>query len=321
MENDNRNSAIITLRNGLGDKLLDIIGFYVICKCLNYKSYVRFNKLVEEFDWGFGSNTTYDLKLFEFNDIIISDFEECHYYIRSVNPSSTLCPYKVYMFVSQFLPEITFGDISERFVLYARDIFKPSEIIDSRIPEGIENAYGIHLRKTDKVIAEGGDLRHVSSIDEFNIIISNLLDDVNNIILRERDPVFFITSEDDKWKMEMTSVIQKMGASIRILTPIYMEDRNSNSVLDMFCLSKCKLILQGVKYSSFSMIASILGARKLINYSHLLESRDICLLPSWNSVVEINGKTNVDLSLHERVTEGVTVLSTNIIPPSSCGKP
>ena len=111
-----------------------------------------------------------------------------------------------------------------------------------------------------------------------------------------------------------------MGERVRILTPTYMEDRNSNSVLDMFCLSKCKLILQGVKYSSFSMIASILGARKLVNYSHLLESRDICLLPSWNSVVEINGKMNNDLSLHKRVTEGVTELSTNIIPPSSSDK-
>ena len=302
-----KKQATIVLRNGIGDKLLDTLGFYVICKYLNYVPYIQFNRLVEKFDWGFGSTTEYDLGLFEFKDIIITNGVTCPYFVRSVNPSSTLCPYKVYIFLLKFLPELTFGEVSETFAREAKRIFKPSEIITSLIPEGIENAYGIHLRKTDKVIGINGDLRHVASPDEFEIIIQRLLEDVNEIVATEDDPVFFITSEDDDWLAEM-----KRRMNVKFITPEHIDDRNTRSVLHMFCLSRCKIILQGVKYSSFSMIASILGSQKLRNYSHHLESRDICLLPSWNSVVEINGEKCYDLTVHERVTAGVTELYTNI---------
>jgi len=301
-----KKQATIVLRNGIGDKLLDTLGFYVICKYLNYQPHVEFNRLVEKFDWGFGSTTEYDLGLFEFTDIIITNGVTCPYFVRSVNPSSTLCPYKVYIFLRKFIPEITFSEVSESFVREAKRIFKPSEIITSLIPEGIENAYGIHLRKTDKVIAVNGDLRHVASPEEFEIIIQRLLEDVNKIIATEPNPVFFITSEDDDWLAEMK---RRLGPNVKFIAPEYIGDRNTRSVLHMFCLSKCKMILQGVKYSSFSMIASILGAKKLRNYS---PDFDICLLPSWNSVVEINGGKCYDLEVHDRVTRGVTELYTNI---------
>ena len=302
-------TAFITLRNGIGDKLLDTLGFYVICKYLNYVPYIQFNRIVENFDWGFGSTTEYDLCLFEFTDIIISDVVSCPYFVRSVNPSSTLCPYKVYIFLLKFIPELTLGEVSETFACEAKRIFKPSEIITSLIPEGIENAYGIHLRKTDKVIGINGDLRHVASPDEFEIIIQWLLEDIKTIVATEHDPVFFMTSEDDDWLAEMK---RRIGPNVKLIIPKHIDDRNTRSVLHMFCLSRCKMILQGVKYSSYSMIASILGAQKLRNYSQHLESRDVCLLPSWNSVVEINGEKCYDLTVHERVTAGVTELYTNI---------
>ncbi|MFY7728938.1 MAG: hypothetical protein ACOVRN_05430 [Flavobacterium sp.] len=302
-----KKQATIVLRNGIGDKLLDTLGFYVICKYLNYQPHVEFNRLVEKFEWGFGSTTEYDLKLFNFSDIIITNGVTCPYFVRSVNPSSTLCPYKVYMFLLKFIPGITFNEVSDCFVSDAKRIFKPSEVITSLIPDGIENAYGIHLRKTDKVIAVNGDLRHVATYAEFEIIIQRLLDDVNYISANEPDSVFFITSEDDDWLAEM-----KQRMNVRLISTPHIDDRNARSVLHMFCLSKCKMILQGVKYSSFSMIASILGAGKLRNYSNHLDSRDICLLPSWNSVVEINGKKCYDLEVHDRVTMGVTELYTNI---------
>ena len=301
-----KKQATIVLRNGIGDKLLDTLGFYVICKYLNYQPHVEFNRLVEKFDWGFGSTTEYDLGLFEFSDIIITNGVTCPYFVRSVNPSSTLCPYKVYIFLRKFIPELTFSEVSETFAREAKRIFKPSETIRSLIPTEMENAYGIHLRKTDKVIAVDGDLRHVASPEEFDIIIQRLLEDVNTIVATEHDPVFFMTSEDDDWLTEMK---RRLGPNIKLITPEHIDDRNTRSVLHMFCLSKCKMILQGTKYSSFSMIASILGAQKLRNYSPHL---DICLLPSWNSVVKINGEKCYDLAVHERVTAGVTELYTNI---------
>ena len=100
------NIVNITLANGLGDKLLDLVGFFVLCKHLNYKPKITFDNN-GNFAWG---NNNYDTRLFNFNDIIISD-DTCNFYLHSPNPSSSLCPYKVYEFISKFYPEITFEKI------------------------------------------------------------------------------------------------------------------------------------------------------------------------------------------------------------------
>jgi hypothetical protein len=137
MENNN---VSIRLKNGLGDKLLDLIGFFVLSKYLNYKPNVIFENN-QNFAWG---NNNYDIRLFDFNEITISD-NKCKFYVNSSDPSSSLCPYKVYTFIKQFLDEITFEHISNDFVEYSKKIIQPSEIILSKIPNNIEKAYGIHL--------------------------------------------------------------------------------------------------------------------------------------------------------------------------------
>ena len=297
----------IRLVNGLGDKLLDLIGFFVICKYLNYTPNVIFCNS-SNFAWG---NNHYDNRLFNFHDIIISEVD-CAFYVNSCNPSSSLCPYKVYEFIKRFI-DITFERISQDFLECSR-IIQPSEIIVSKIPLHIEKAYGIHLRKSDK-LNNIGDIRHENTVTEFKIIIHHLLKDVEKIILTEEEPTFLIVSEDNDWKRDVTNVILKMSNKpIHILTPEYCQNEysNYNSVLDMFCLSKCKEILQGVKYSTFSIVASLLGNHKIRNYSTYTNSHEICLIHSWSSVVEINQHKNVDVNLHKKVTKEVKTIETNI---------
>jgi len=307
------NIVNINLLNGLGDKLLDLIGFFILCKYLNYKPNITFNN-DGNFAWG---NNNYDMRLFNFNDIIISN-NKYDFYVNSPNPSSSLCPYKVYEFIKHFLPEITFEQISNDFVIYSKKIISPSEIILSNIPNGIENAYGIHLRKTDKV-NNYGDIRHENLTDEFEIITNKLLEDVKNIIINETDVKFVIVSEDTNWKLEITNIINNIShytnKHITILDIVYDNKNNYsnyNSVLDMFCLSKCKTILQGVKYSTFSILASILGNNKIRNYSNHLNSYNCCLIHSWNSVVEINDNKNFNIDLHKQITNNVININTNI---------
>jgi len=307
------NIVNINLLNGLGDKLLDLIGFFILCKYLNYKPNITFNN-DGNFAWG---NNNYDMRLFNFNDIIISN-NKYDFYVNSPNPSSSLCPYKVYEFIKHFLPEITFEQISNDFVIYSKKIISPSEIILSNIPNGIENAYGIHLRKTDKV-TNYGDIRHENLTDEFEIITNKLLEDVKNIIINETDVKFVIVSEDTNWKLEITNIINNIShytnKHITILDIVYDNKNNYsnyNSVLDMFCLSKCKTILQGVKYSTFSILASILGNNKIRNYSNHLNSYNCCLIHSWNSVVEINDNKNFNIDLHKQITNNVININTNI---------
>jgi hypothetical protein len=310
MENNN---VSIRLKNGLGDKLLDLIGFFVLSKYLNYKPNVIFENN-QNFAWG---NNNYDIRLFNFNEITISD-NKCKFYVNSSDPSSSLCPYKVYTFIKQFLDEITFEHISNDFVEYSKKIIQPSEIILSKIPNNIEKAYGIHLRKSDK-INNNGDIRHENSINEFEIIINNLLDDVKNIIIYEEEPTFLIVSEDNSWKLEIINIINKISndnnKQIKILDIDYDYKNNYcnyNSVLDMFCLSKCKEILQGVKYSTFSILASLLGNNKIRNYSKYINTDDVCLIHSWSSVIEINNNKLFDIELHKKITNNTKNIQTNI---------
>lgn len=312
------NHASILLNNGLGDKLLDLVGFFVLCKYMNYTPTARFNNN-DCFKWG---NTHYDLRLFDFKEIIISD-NNCEFYVTSFNPSSSLCPYKVYEFMKSFLPESTFEQISNDFINYSKQIIRPSDIILSKIPKNIENAYGIHLRKSDKV-HPNGDMRHENSIQEFDIITNKLLEDVKNIILseQEEEPSFLLVSEDLTWKKEIYHRIQNIADTnhkrIHLLEinpdpELEKEYYNYSSVLDMFCLSKCKEILQGVKYSTFSILASLLGNNKIRNYSNYTNTYDICLIHSWASVIEINkNHRNLDIERHKQITNRVTNISTNI---------
>ena len=315
------NNVNILLNNGLGDQFLDLIGFYVICKYLNYNPIISFNNNCN-FDWG---NNNYDMQLFSLKDISIAKTNEknCNYYVNSPNPSSSLCPYKVFVFLKKFRPNISFEQISIDFVLYGKDIINPSTIITSKIPNGIENAYGIHLRKSDKVKNNKNtnrlDIRHENLINEFVIITNKLLDDVASIIKNELEPSFVIVSEDNNWKNEIKDIINNIAVEnkkqIKILSIDYANENNYNnykSVLDMFCLSKCKEILQGVKYSTFSILASILGNGKLRNYAHYTNTYNICLIHSWSSVIEINNIKNMDIEIHKRVANTTSNLTTNI---------
>ena len=311
MENNN---VSITLCNGLGDKSLDLIGFVVLCKNLNYNPIVSFYNN-SQFAWG---NNNYDIRLFNFNEITISD-NRCEYNLISTAPSASLSPYKVYEFIKNFSNEVTFEKISNDFVEYSKKIIQPSEIILSKIPNDINKAYGIHLRKTDKV-NNSGDIRHENRMDEFIIIINRLLNDVRNIIISEEDPTFLIVSEDDDWKYEITNIIKNISNTnnkqIKIIELNYHTNtkyHNFNSVLDMFCLSKCKEILQGVKYSTFSILASLLGNNKMRNYSNYIDSNDVCLIHNWASVIEINNNKNLDIEHHKKITDGIPNLQTNII--------
>lgn len=308
------NNASINLVNGLGDKLLDLVGFFIFCKYLNYKPNINFDNS-GHFAWGV---TNYDLSLFIFNDITISN-DTCNYYVNPIHPSTCLSPYKVYKYIKVFYPELSFEQILNDYVVYSKKIINPSEIILSKIPDCIEDAYGIHLRKSDRINYEGNHLSHLNSMDEFNIITNKLLEDVENIMNTEDDAKFLIVSEDNNWKIEITNRImdisKKNNKNITIVDIDYTNENNYsnyNSVLDIFSLSKCKEILQGVKYSSFSILASLLGNGKLRNYSNYTDTYNICLIHLWSSVIEINNKKNIDLEFHKNISNYVIDIHTNI---------
>ena len=156
-------------------------------------------------------------------------------------------------------------------------------------------------------------------MNEFDVITNKILDDLSAIIKSEEAPSFLIVSEDEGWKAEFTEKVRTIAGDrpIRFITPDYTNNsdyQNFVSILDLFCLSQCKMIFQGVKYSTFSILASLLGAGKLNNYSHCLPHDKECLIHCWKSAIEINGSKNMDINDHRQRARnfGIGVIDTNI---------
>ena len=315
---------------GIGDRLTDITVLYIICKYLNYKVHIYFNQTICN-DVAWSNNSYFDLRLFDFpenNNIIVkNNYEDkpnyYNNYIKLPYSASTGCPYNVYKFLKQFIPNLTFEEIISVWGNYAKEIIKPSKIILDKIPNNIENAYGIHLRKTDKLSSESfnnyTDYRYVSMTDEFSIIVNNLIKDIYDIILKEDEPSFLIVSEDNDWKEYITNIFkeyaQKNNKTINIININYDNPDNINNysaVLDLFCLSKCKKIFQGVKTSNYSNIAAIIGNNKLMNYSHLLKLSNILYTNIYRPVININGKLEYDIDLIQTILLNIPFIDSNI---------
>jgi hypothetical protein len=74
-------------------------------------------------------------------------------------------------------------------------------------------------------------------------------------------------------------------------------------MLDFFSLSKCKVIIQGVKYSAFSIVASLVGNETITNLSGSLENDHLCIIKLWNSVLKINNVKRLDEEFHANLLE------------------
>ena len=182
---------ILFVNNGLGDKLLDIIGFTTLCNIENLNYSISFNDISKKYL--FGMENIYNIELIYFNnikiynnyinDIYIDDNKDkillldnkfnsidIDKKIYDNNPIDYNIPdiikNKLYPIV-YYTPVITFNPINiyEKFnkkysLKYIIDIFikiseniKPSKKIELYIPHNINNCYGIHLRRSDKILS------------------------------------------------------------------------------------------------------------------------------------------------------------------------
>ena len=313
---DNKNLLSIIGYSGLGDRLCDIIGSYIIAKYLGYKLNIIFNPVIG-LKHAWGNTHIYDIRLFDFNDENIKIFNNqndinlnYNYYIRINHHAISSSVYSIYKFIKNF-KDITIGEIIDNYYNYVNEIIKPSKLIQDNIPENLNNCYGIHLRKSDTI--KPNDNNHGATLEQYNIMINLLFNDICNIILNENEPSFLLVSEDYEWKNyyknELVKFANNNNKKINIINLNYDYSNiydNYNDVLDLFCLSKCKKIFQCCKHSTFSVCAAIIGNVEIINYSHIFESYKTYLIHLYNPLIKINNNkiSNIDninyiLSIHE----------------------
>lgn len=282
--------------HGLGDRLLDFIGIYIITKYFGFHLHAEFER---ECGWGY-----YDKRLFKFDDIpMLTIVNKIQPGVNEYVPGGVYYPINVYDHLKQFIPTLTFRDVSKMYSHVAKQLIQPSDIILNKLPQGLENAYGIHLRYTDRVLDHLNErtVRFMTSPQELSMIINSLFEHVKRITETESNPSFVIVGENETWCDNIKGKLKKTFPSINIIEVDYSggeEYRNFSSVLDMFCLSRCKQILQGIKYSSYSVVASLIGTQKLSNYANKFPYYCICDTNLWSSIIQINDKQNHDECYH-----------------------
>ena len=282
---------------GLGDRLLDIFGFMVLCKYKKCKPIIIFNANEYICEWG---NNTYNELLFIFEDIELTN-QYAKIDILENHSSVILSPTKLFLYLSKSLKiKMDYLLFLKEYDIVSKQI-KPSKIIENNIPQNLNNVYGIHLRKSDKVLINA-ELEHESTPEQFNIIMNQLITDIIEIILTELCPSFLLVSEDNEWKSEfhnrLLEISNKNNKPINIIQINYEPSNHLQgyaSVLDMFCLSRCKRIYQGVKYSTFSLLSALIGNVPVINYAYLLDDYEKCYLHSWSPVININNVITTDI--------------------------
>lgn len=302
------NTLLLKVVNGLGDKIINVLGAAVYCYYKNLDLKISFNEIWSFYD--FGSHNLYDISLFNFNNMhIYNDLQDINYFdlektFRFHNPDIlvSITPYAIYQKLKNEGVNVTFLEVSNMFIKFAKDI-QPGDYISNYIPVGIEKSYGIHLRKTDKVKGFP-DKRHETRNDEHVILINKVKIFIEDIIEKEDNPHFFIASEDIEQKNQIVDLINNKARSqnklVKILNieeniPENISSKNNfNTILDWFCLSKCKAIVQGVRYSAFSVTASLIGNEKIINFSKYLDSDIINIIYLWNPVLYINDNKNIN---------------------------
>lgn len=258
--------------SGLGDILFDLTGFVTFCKLTKKQPVCQW--CVESdndiYPWGIGlfDKTLFNFPAYiEFVDELPADMDR----IYSDNTSISTCMVKIH----KYIKTIPLEEVITSYYSTLMEIIKPSNII--RYPANIEKAIGIHLRRSDKIkeMNEEIDLRHETLITEYDSILSELCICIENIAKISIDSVmyFYICSEDKEYvvafKKQIFAICQKNNKIARFCEPIYDKKyKGVEAVTDMFYLSKCSCILQGTKYSTFSIIAAIIGKKPLYNFGH-----------------------------------------------------
>ena len=225
---------IQTAVTGLGDRLLDICA--VMTKNPDSKIHIKWNIGKDQ------ERSVYDTKLIQLdNGDISEDTVSCSQNIE-INPTKP----------GANAPSI---DKVDTFRQMAKRI-KPAHVLEEVLPP--TSYIAIHIRGTDKFNDMNPNDPIGVSTEQYKNIKSKCLEYVKTHL----DKTYLICTDDEKLKSEF---IQECGEGMKI---VEIKDYKNldRAIVDLFAISRAELVIQCTKYSTFSIIASLIGGIPLINY-------------------------------------------------------
>jgi len=225
--------------HGLGNRLEEIIVLEAYAQKYNYLVDYHWNNSLKNFYW---------------NDCIVRANFDINFKSQLVNIIQKKHDEK---------SSIGFFDMTDH--IDQNDFLKAGKKIKPLFDITFENnikPIGIHIRGTDRI----GEGKHNMTKEHFNNIFTRIINKINE----NNYKYVFICSEYDYYKNEF---IKKLNKNIKVINPIVNNIDIKNDIVDLFALSLCDKIYLCSKFSSYSIIASIIGNIDLIcNYDQVYEN-------------------------------------------------
>ena len=261
---------------GFGDKILDLIGLAVVQRiwCDRYPTAFLVMCNGEAHWWGeYAPNLVTHRRV---QMITNSDDIAGPYSVVAGSCGCSVHPLKI--------SELTGAPSAATFDMYKEEagFVSPSDMVGASIPSDLRNCIGVHLRRGDKV--NSSDTRLCTSNEELHEIMQSLKAHVAG--LGTKDQAFFVCSDDATARADMQAWLVEQGGLIRVAGEM-PDVKGLPAVVDFFSLSRCRMILQGIGYSTFSLAASVVGGVPLHNYWQRARWDEKCFLRWWAPVVDL----------------------------------
>jgi len=167
---------------------------------------------------------------------------------------------------------------------------QPSAAISSVLPADLGERVGLHIRRTDKLMAVERDIG--MDPDSWRRIEARGLAHIDACVA---DGVrMFICSDDPAYRSELLAQIRRRGGDA-IALDVAPDSRPDgfDALADFFALSRCREVVMMTKYSTFAVAAALIGATTLV---HLLSEDDPVpsRLWAWRGTVPLRASPAVE---------------------------
>ena len=187
--------------------------------------------------------------------------------------------------VRQFLPHnIREEMVVDQFKSVARSTV-PNSQFTRQIVQQSNDAFGspivgVHIRLTDKIRTDPmtfTDKQYFTSLVESNLILDRIVDFAETTLIKvHKFKMFFLAVDHENHFNTFARRLEDVGGIV-----VNRNRSNTNVFYDFFSLSKCRIVLQGIRYSSFSVAAAAIGDAILVNFSPIFNNN----LQRWLSIV------------------------------------
>lgn len=143
------------------------------------------------------------------------------------------------------------------------DFLKASSAITPKFDINFENyikPIGVHIRGTDRISAQWEGNHFMKDIQEFNLFLSKAIEVINN----EKPSHLFVCADDEVVKKKFLSFID---SKITIVEPQYDIESVPSEYADLFALSLCSRIYMVSKFSTYSILASLIGQIPIVSFT------------------------------------------------------